>query len=192
MQDVINEAKKDLSIIAGKNPASRYALVVAGAFLIGGFLPVAMIGSPFDIPSYFEILDYHGLMYMVLGVVAVAAAWGIHDKHTTLLRKLFLYGGAAIFAYTLYDIHEVGMAVIEAELQSCQQILLVSNMGNFLEMLGARQEEVEAAVKMCQDSFGSGKTQYYFPGLGGVLFLVGASLLMRAGSRLKASGSEAV
>lgn len=189
MQDVINEAKKDLVSIVGKNPASRYALLVVAAFLIGGFLPVAMMGNQLDIAGYFEILDYHGLMYLVLGVIAVAAAWGLHDKHITLLRKIFLYGGAAIFVYTLYEIHEVGMAVIRSELQSCNQILLVSNVEFFTQMLGVSNEQISTAVKICQESFGPGKTQHYFPGLGGILFLVGASLLIRAGSRLSVSGA---
>lgn len=189
MQDVINEAKKDLSIIAAKNPASRHALAVAGAFAIGGFLPIAMMGNTSDVTSFFDILDYHGLTYLILGVAAVVAAWMLHEKNATLLRKIFLYGGAAIFLYTLYGIHDVGMAVIHSELESCQQILLISNVGFFAQMMGASQEEVNAAVKMCQESFGPGKTQVYFPGLGGVLYLAGASLLVRAGSRLGVTGS---
>lgn len=190
MQDVINEAKKDLSIIAAKSPASRHALAVAGAFTIGGFLPVAMMGNTSGFSSFFEVLDYHGLTYLILGVLAVVAAWRLHEKNATLLRKIFLYGGAAVFLYTLYEIHDVGMAVIQSELQACQQILLVSNVSFFAQMLGASQEEVNAAAKMCQESFGPDKTQIYFPGLGGILYLAGASLLVRAGSRLGVIGSE--
>lgn len=130
MQDVINEVKKDLSIIAAKSPASRRALAVAGAFAIGGFLPVATMGNTSGISSFFQILDYHGLTYLILGVAAVVAAWRLDEKNATLLRKIFLYGGAAGFLYTLYEIHDVGMAVIQSELEACQQILLVSNVGS--------------------------------------------------------------
>ncbi len=195
MQDVINEAKQDLACIFDKSPVTRSALIVATLFGIGGLLPIAGPGYNFTLLGMFDLVGYNGwwpkYTFLGAGFAAIAAAW-FADRQPSFVRKLFLYGGAALFVFCAFQIHKVGVAAIESDIETCNKVMIFGSgdglfggmLNALVSMVGSDTQEIADMVNLCKEKFGEGKTQVYLPGLGGFAWLAGASILMRAGGKI--------